>query len=341
MHTILLQFKMNRDILFSMENTKLKLIVQIPCLNEASTLPSTFKKLPQSIKGIDYIETLIVDDGSNDNTKEVAKELGINHIIVFPARKGLARAFITGLDASLKLGADIIVNLDADGQYDPEQIPELIQPIIEKKADMVVGVRDIDNLKHFSFIKKRLQRVGSWFVRKISGTSIPDVTSGFRAFSKEAALSLNVLSDFTYTIETLIQAGNQNIALQHVPIHANPVKRKSRLFKSIQEYISKSVSTIIRIYTMYKPLKVFSLIATFIFAVGILIFVRFLHFHFTGIGTKHIQYLIVSAVTILLSVQVFMIGLLADLISANRKLIENTLKRVKTLELSLRDKKDV
>jgi len=317
-----------------MGNKNLKLIIQIPCLNEASTLSDTFKDIPRQIEGISTIETLVIDDGSKDRTKEVAAEIGVNHIISFTNRKGLAKAFITGIDASLKLGADIIVNLDADGQYDPKEIPKLIEPIVNKKADMVIGARDIDNLKNFSFIKKRLQRIGSWVVRKMSGTNIPDVTSGFRAFSKQAALSINVISNFTYTIETLIQAGNENIALTHVDIKARPVRRKSRLFKTIGEYITKSVSTITRIYTMYKPLKVFSLISGCIAVIGLLILLRFLKFHLEGTGTRHIQYLIVSAITMLLAFQVFMIGLIADLISANRKLIENTLKRVKNLELT-------
>jgi glycosyltransferase involved in cell wall biosynthesis len=316
-----------------MENKKTKRLIQIPCLNESSTLPRTFKEIPKTVKGIDIIETLVIDDGSIDNTKIIAKELGVTHIISFTGRKGLARAFMTGIDASLKLGADIIVNLDADGQYNPTEIPKLIQPILDKKADMVIGSRDIDNLKHFSFLKKKLQRMGSLVVRKMSGTNVPDVTSGFRAFSKQAALSINVISDFTYTIETLIQAGNENLVIKHIPINARVVLRKSRLFKTMKEYITKSITTMLRIYTMYKPFKVFTIISSIIFILGILIFLKFLQFHFEGTGTRHIQYLIVSVVALLLAFQVFLIGLIADLISANRKLTENVLRRIKKLEL--------
>ena len=316
-----------------MEKQIPKLVIQIPCLNESSTLPKTFREIPRNITGIDTIETLVIDDGSIDNTKTVAKELGVTHVISFTGRKGLARAFMTGIDTSLKLGADIIVNLDADGQYDPADIPKLIAPILEKKADMVIGTRDIDNLKHFSFLKKKLQKIGSLVVRKISGTNVPDVTSGFRAFSKQAALSINVISNFTYTIETLIQAGNEDLVIEHVPINARSVARKSRLFKTMKEYITKSVTTMLRIYTMYKPFKVFTIISSMIFIPGILLFLRFMQFHFAGTGTRHIQYLIVSAVSMLLGFQVFLIGLIADLISANRKLTENALRRIKKLEL--------
>lgn len=317
-----------------MERKNIKLIIQIPCLNEAETLPAIIKEIPDRIEGIDRVETLIIDDGSADSTKDIAKDLGVNHVIRFASTKGLAKAFITGLDASLKLGADIIVNIDGDGQYDPKDIPQLIKPIVLGEADMVVGDRGVENLKHFSFAKKTLQKLGSFVVRKMSGTDVPDVTSGFRAFSRQAAISINVLSNFTYTLETLIQAGNENIALRHVSVAARPIVRKSRLFKSIREYIFKSLSTIIRIYTMYKPLKVFTSISAVILIVGVLVFIKFLHFHIRGTGTQHVQYLIVSAITVLLSFQVFMIGLIADLVSANRKLIENTLKRVKNLELS-------
>ena len=318
-----------------MEKQIPKLVIQIPCLNESSTLPKTFGEIPKNITGIGTIETLVIDDGSIDNTGTVAKDIGITHVIRFTGRKGLARAFMTGIDASLNLGADIIVNLDADGQYDPADIPKLIAPILEKKADMVIGTRDIDNLKHFSFLKKKLQKIGSLVVRKISGTNVPDVTSGFRAFSKQAALSINVVSDFTYTIETLIQAGNENLVIEHVPINTRPVLRKSRLFKTMKEYITKSITTMLRIYTMYKPFKVFTIISSVIFIAGMLIFLRFMQFHHAGTGTRHIQYLIVSAVAMLLGFQVFLIGLIADLISANRKLTENALRRIKKLELQL------
>ena len=311
----------------------MKLVIQIPCLNEASSLEAVIKEIPRTIDGVSPVETVVIDDGSTDGTSKIARKLGVNHVIRFANRKGLAKAFITGIDASLKLGADIIVNIDGDGQYDPQDIPRLIKPIIDGKADMVIGNRNVEKLEHFSFIKKILQKLGSCVVRKISNTNIPDVTSGFRAFSKQAALSINVMSDFTYTIETLIQAGMENIALEHVSVTARKVKRKSRLFKTIGQYIGKSISTMIRIYTMYKPFKVFSGAALVIFMIGALLFARFFYLRATVPGARPIQHLIASAFAMLLGFQVFLIGLLAELISSNRKLIENSLKRIKNLEL--------
>jgi len=311
-----------------------KVIIQIPCLNEARTLPALIAEIPARIEGAGKIETLVIDDGSTDGTSDSAKRAGATYIIRHTSRKGLARAFETGLNESLKRGADIIVNLDADGQYDPKDIGSLIAPIASGRADMVIGARDIENLRHFSFFKKKLQRIGSFVVRMVSRTDIPDVTSGFRAFSKEAAASINVVSDFTYTIETLIQAGNQAIALEHVPVAAREVKRKSRLFRTIREYIAKSTSTIIRIYMMYKPLKVFSLIAGALCLAAAFFFGRFLVLRFSSPGARPIQNLVAAGVFTILSFQVFLIGLLADLVAANRKLLENTLKRVKTLEHS-------
>jgi len=322
-----------------MKNSSMKLVIQIPCLNEATQLPNAIKGIPQKIDGIAGIETLIVDDGSTDRTKEVAESLGVNHIISFTNTKGLARAFIAGIDASLKLGADIIVNLDADGQYDAREIPRLIKPILDGKADMVVGSRDIEHLRHFSFVKKNLQKFGSWIVRRISGTSIPDVTSGFRAFSKHAAMSINVVSDFTYTIETLIQAGTQGVALDYVKVASRPVPRKSRLFKTLRQYVTRSIATIVRIYTMYKPLKVFTIISGGIFTAALIVFARFIYFYLTMPQKRPIQHLIVTGILVLLSFQTFLIGLVADLIASNRKMIENTLKRVKSLELTETGKK--
>ncbi len=317
-----------------MEDKKLKLIIQIPCLNEADTLPGILQNMPKKIEGIGVIETLVINDGSVDETEGVAKSLGVDHIVNFARRKGLAKAFIAGIDTALQHGADIIVNIDGDGQYDPHDIPKLVRPIVEGRSGMVIGDRDIVNIKHFSFIKKRLQVLGSWVVKKISNINIPDVTSGFRAFSKDTALSMTVLSDFTYTIETLIQAGTGNVALSHVRIKANPVIRKSRLFKTIGEYMSKSISTIIRIYTMYRPFKVFAIISSVVFSIGLFFFARFLYLYMTIPGERPIQHLIVVGVFMLLGFYLFLIGLIADLISANRKLIEDTLKRVKKLELS-------
>jgi len=311
----------------------MKLIVQIPCLNEASSLPDVIRDIPRAIENISDIEIVVIDDGSTDGTGDIAKDLGADCVIRSTQRKGLAKAFITGIDISLKRGADIIVNLDGDGQYDPKDIPAMIKPILEGRAEMVIGNRHVEKLAHFSFIKKKLQKIGSWVVCKVSGTRAPDVTSGFRAFSKQAALALNVTSDFTYTIETLIQAGTENIALDYVSVKARPVVRKSRLFRTIREYVTKSVYTILRIYTMYQPLKVFSFGAVFVFLISAIFFARFIQFHIQGSGTQHIQYLIVGSVVALLSFQIFMIGLLAGLIASNRKLIEDTLKRVKDVEL--------
>ncbi len=313
----------------------MKLIIQIPCLNEEKTLPVTLADLPKSIPGVDEIEVLVIDDGSTDRTVEVAREHGVHHIVRLTHNKGLAEAFRTGLDACLKLGADIIVNTDADNQYKGKYIPDLIRPILEGRADVVIGDRQVDKVQHFSFIKKKLQKLGSWVVRQVSGTDIPDATSGFRAYSREAALRLNVISRFTYTLETIIQAGTNNIAIAHVPVETNDKLRESRLFRSIPAYIKRSIGTIFRIYTMYEPLKVFSYAGSAVFFVGFLISLRFLYFYLTGDGGGHIQSLILSAVLMLLGFQIIVIGVVADLIAGHRRLTEDTLYRVKKLELSL------
>lgn len=312
----------------------MKLIIQIPCLNEEETLPVTIADLPKQIDGIDEIETLIIDDGSTDRTIEVARELGVDHIVRHTNNKGLAEAFMSGLDACVKVGADIIVNTDGDNQYRGESIADLVKPILDGKADMVVGDRQINGIPHFSFVKKRLQNLGSWVVQHVSDTKVPDTTSGFRAFSKDAALRLNVVSGFTYTLETIIQAGKSNIAITHVPVLTNEKLRESRLFSSIPKYVKRSVVTIFRIYTMYEPLKTFSLIGGFIFGAGFLIAARFVYYYVTGDGGGHIQSLILSAVLMLIGFQVGMIGLVADLIRSNRYLIEDTQYRVKKLEIS-------
>ncbi|MFQ5648744.1 MAG: glycosyltransferase family 2 protein [bacterium] len=311
----------------------MKLIIQIPCLNEEGTLPLTIKDLPKQIEGIDEIETLIIDDGSTDRTTAVARELGIDHVVRHRNNKGLAEAFMTGLDACLRLGADIIVNTDGDNQYNADSIKDLIAPILSGQADMVVGDRQVNGIPHFSFLKKRLQVLGSWVVQHVSGTEIPDTTSGFRAFSREAALRLNVISGFTYTLETIIQAGKSNIAITHVPVKTNEKLRESRLFGSIPRYIKRSAATIFRIYTMYEPLKTFSMVGAGIFLTGLLVSSRFLYFYLIGDGGGHIQSLILSAVLMLIGFQVIMIGLLADLIRGNRRLIEDTQYRVKKLEI--------
>ncbi|MDZ7291266.1 MAG: glycosyltransferase family 2 protein [candidate division KSB1 bacterium] len=312
----------------------MKLIIQIPCLNEEKTLPLTLRDLPQQLEGIDEIETLVIDDGSTDGTVEVARQLGVNHIVRLTNRKGLAEAFMTGLDASLKLGADIIVNTDGDNQYRGSDIARLIRPILDGKADMVVGDRQVDRVVYFSPIKKKLQKLGSWVVRHVSETDVPDATSGFRAYSREAALRLNIISRFTYTLETIIQAGKKNIALGHIKVATNPKLRESRLFRSIPSYLKRSIATILRIYMMYEPLKTFITIGSIIFSAGFLISVRFLWYYFFVDGGKgHIQSLILSAVLMLIGFQVGLIGLVADLIAGNRTLIEDCLYRVKKIEL--------
>jgi glycosyltransferase involved in cell wall biosynthesis len=310
-----------------------KLIIQIPCLNEEQTLPLTLAALPKEIPGVDKIEILVIDDGSTDRTAEVAREHGADHIIRLTNHKGLAEGFKIGLDACLRLGADVVVNTDADNQYNAADISRLIDPILRGKADMVVGDRQIEQVAYFSPIKKQLQKLGSWAVRNVSGTTIPDVTSGFRAFSREAALRLNVVSRFTYTLETIIQAGKKNLAVTHVPIRTNGVLRESRLFKSIPSYIWKSLATILRIYTMYEPLKMFVTIGGGVFAIGFLISLRFLYFYFTGNGAGHIQSLILAAVCLIVGFQVMVLGLIADLTGNNRRLIEDVLYRVRRQEL--------
>ncbi len=321
----------------------MKLIVQIPCLNEEATLPITIRDIPRNIEGIDEVEILVVDDGSTDRTVEIAKELGVDHIIRLKKNKGLARAFTAAIDASIKFGADIIVNTDADNQYKGEDIPKLIKPIMEGKADIVVGDRQVNNIEHFSFTKRILQGIGSWGVRKLSETNIADTTSGFRAYSKDAALRLNIVSPFTYTLESIIQAGKKHIVVTHVPVRTNKPLRESRLFKSIPSYIRRSVITIIRMYTMFQPLKVFFFVGITFFSLGSLGVLRFLYYYFTAGGVGHIQSLIISGVLIMLGFTLIMIGLVADIISFNRRLIEDTLYRVRKMELALlsgHEKKD-
>ena len=319
----------------------MKLIVQIPCLNEEKTLPQTVADIPRQIPGVDEVEILVIDDGSTDNTLTVAREIGVNHIVRFARNRGLAAAFAAGIDACLRLGADIIVNTDGDNQYYGGDIPKLIAPILAGEADMVIGDRQIETIEHFSPMKKRLQRMGSWVVRQASDTDIPDTTSGFRAYSREAAMRLNVVSEYSYTLETIIQAGKQRLALAHIPIRTNPKTRESRLINSLSGYLRRSAATIIRIYTMYEPLRIFMSAGLLLFSVGVILGFRYLYFVFIGEGKGHVQSVILTAVFLIAGFQVILIGLLADLIAINRRLSEDILFRIKRLELEKNTPSDI
>ena len=314
-----------------------KLIIQIPCLHEAATLPQTLADLPREIPGIDVIEVLVIDDGSRDGTAEIAHSLGVSHIVRFRRHKGLAAAFTAGIDACLKRGADIIVNTDADNQYAGRDIPRLIEPLLASRADIVIGDRNIRDLAHMSWPKKLLQRLGSWTVRQVSSTNVPDTTSGFRAYTREAALRMTIVSEFSYTLESLIQAGKKRMAVVHVEVTTNPHTRESRLFSNMFSYIKQSTATIVRIYAMYEPLKVFTYIGTAFFLVGFVVSLRFVVDYFTTGGFGHIQSLIFSAVLMIVGFQVVLIGLLADVISGTRKLLEDLLYRVRAMELRERN----
>ncbi|TYO96599.1 glycosyltransferase family 2 protein [Desulfallas thermosapovorans] len=312
-----------------------KLIVQIPCYNEEKTLPLTVADIPRKIPGIDKVEILIIDDGSSDKTVEVAREIGVDHIVSFPKNKGLARAFAAGLNACLRLGADIIVNTDGDNQYNGADIPKLIRPILEGRAEIVIGDRQVETIDHFSKTKIMLQKLGSWVVRKASSTDVPDTTSGFRAYSRDAALQINVTSDYTYTLETIISAGHRRMGIESVPISTNEKLRESRLFSSIRKYVSRSAATIIRIYTMYQPLKVFMGMGIFSMILGSIIGIRYLVFYFMGQGIGHIQSLILMAVLLIMGFQLIIFGMLADLIANNRKLNEQILTKVRKIDADI------
>ena len=299
----------------------MKLIIQIPCYNEEATLHIALQDLPKKIEGIDEIEYLIINDGSKDRTVEVARKWGVNYVVNFKRNKGLAYGFLAGIDACLRNGADIIVNTDADNQYVAADIEKLVRPILEGKTDIVIGERPIDETEHFSPLKKKLQHFGSYVVRVASKSDIPDAPSGFRAYSRDAAMRLNVINEYTYTLETIVQAGRSKIAMTSVPIRTNPELRKSRLFHSMFGYVKKSMVTILRAFMMYKPLKFFSIIGALVFLLGAVIGVRFLVFFFSGSGNGHVQSLILASTLMLLGFQTIIVGLQADLIAANRKIL--------------------
>lgn len=310
----------------------MKLIIQIPCYNEAETLEIALNDLPKKIDGIDEIEYLIINDGSRDDTVKVAKNWGVHYVVNFKKNKGLAKGFMAGIDACLRNGADIIVNTDADNQYNGEDIEKLVRPILEEKADIVIGERPIDDTAHFSPLKKKLQHFGSWTVRVASKTDIPDAPSGFRAYSRDAAMRLNVTNEYTYTLETIIQAGRNKIAMESVPIRTNPELRKSRLFSSMFGYVKRSMVTIVRSFMMYKPLRFFTLIGSLFLVVGVALGIRFLVYFCLGAGAGHIQSLILASTLSMMGFMTVIIGLQADIIAANRKLLEDIQFHVRKLD---------
>ena len=317
----------------------MKLIIQIPCYNEAKTLEIALNDLPKHIDGIDEIEYLIINDGSTDDTVAVAMNWGVHHVVSFSRNKGLAKGFMAGLEACLSYGADIIVNTDADNQYCGEDIEKLVRPILDGQADIVIGERPIDQTEHFSWIKKKLQHFGSWVVRKASKTNIPDAPSGFRAFSREAAMHMNVVNEYTYTLETIVQAGRNKMAITSVPIRTNPELRKSRLFSSMWGYIKKSMLTILRALLLYKPLACLSFIGSIPFVIGFGIGVRFTALYLRGQAGGHVQSLILACTLMIIGFMTWVIGMLADVMTANRKLIEDVQYHVRKLTYDNSDTK--
>lgn len=311
----------------------MKLIIQIPCYNEAGTLAIALAALPRQVPGFDTVEWLVIDDGSVDDTARIALENGVDHVVRHSRNQGLARGFMTGLEACLERGADVIVNTDADNQYNADDIPALVNPILQHKADIVVGARPIDTIEHFSPAKKFLQKLGSWVVRVVSRTSIPDAPSGFRAMSRAAAQRLVVFSDYTYTLETIIQAGQKNMAIMSVPVRVNEDLRPSRLLKSIPSYIQRSIGTMVRIFVIYRPFRFFGVLGATLFFLGFLIGLRFLFYYVNGNGDGHVQSLILASVLLGMGFQTILVAFLADLLAANRKLLEDirvTVKRTPT-----------
>ena len=314
----------------------MKLIIQIPCFNEEDQLPATLADLPRELPGVEEVEWLVIDDGSTDRTVEVARAEGVNHVVRLTNNKGLAAAFQAGLDASLKLGADIIVNTDADNQYYGGDIHKLVEPIVRGEADMVVGDRVVESIEHFSPLKKRLQQLGSAVVRRASETTVPDTTSGFRAYNREAAIQLQVVSKFTYTLETIIQAGKNLVAVDHVPVRTNPKTRESRLFPSMWSYVRRNGVSVFRIYSTYEPLRVFMAAAAVVGLIAAIIWIRFAWFYVVeGEGKGHVQSLILGAVLFIAAVQLAALGIVGDILAASRVLQQRTLERVRRVELQL------
>ena len=311
----------------------MKLIIQIPCYNEEASLPITLNALPKQISGIDEIEILVIDDGSTDKTVEVAKANGVQHIVSMPHNCGLAKAFVAGINGALAQGADIIVNTDADNQYCADDIEKLVRPILNKEADIVIGTRPVSNISHFSLLKKALQKLGSWVMRRVSSTQVEDAPSGFRAFSRSAALQINIFDNYTYTLETIIQARAKGLQLVCVPINVNPDLRKSKLVRNMFDYIKRSVFTMLRMFIIYRPFRFFSILASLFFISGLLIGLRFLYFYIFSHGSGHIQSLILAAILIITSVQIGVIAILSELFSINRKLLEDIQRRIKLQDL--------
>lgn len=311
----------------------MKLVIQIPCYNEEKSLPITLNDLPKHIDGIDEIEVLIIDDGSKDGTVEVAKELGVNNFVEMPHNSGLAKAFVAGINKALEIGADIVVNTDADNQYCAADIEKLVKPILAGEADIVIGSRPVSEIEHFSPLKKLLQKLGSGVMRLISSTKVEDAPSGFRAFSRNAAMQLNVFDNYTYTLETIIQAKAKGLILKCVPIRVNPDLRKSKLVRNMFDYIRRSIFTMIRMFIIYRPFRFFAILAGMFFLVGALIGLRFLYYFVFESGAGHIQSLILSAILIITGVQVGVIAVLSELLSINRKILEDIQKRLKLQDL--------